>query len=49
MMKAVEDALKQCEQVLKEFKTHLDEPLLSPVHLGNQQKQLTSKTTQLHN
>ena len=49
MMKSVEDALKQCERALKEFKAHLDEPLLSPVHLANQQKELTLKTTQLHN
>ena len=49
MMKSVEDTLKQCEKALKEFKAYLDVPLLSPVHLANQQKEITSKTTQLHN
>ena len=49
MMKSVEDALKQCERALKEFKAHLHEPLPSPVHLANQQRELTSKTTRLHN
>ena len=49
MMETVEDALKQCEWVLKEFKAQLDEPLPSSVHLANQQKEFTSKTTQLHN
>ena len=49
MIKSVEDALKQCERGLKEFNAHLDTPLLSPVHLANQQKELDSKTTRLHN
>ena len=49
MMKAVETALKQCEKGLKEFKAHLDMPLPSAVLLANQQKELSSNSTQLHN
>ena len=49
MMKSVEDALNQCERGLKEFKVHLDMPLPSLLLLANQQKELNSKTTQLHN
>ena len=49
MMKSVEDALKQCERALKEFKAYVDVPLLSPVHLANQQKEIMLKTTELHN
>ena len=49
MMKAVEDALRQCEGGIKDFKNHLDTPLPSPALLANQQKELRSKTTQLHN
>ena len=49
MIKSIEDAVKQCERGLKEFKAHLDMPLPSPLLLANQQKELDSKTTHLHN
>ena len=49
MMKSIEDSLKQCERGLKEFKVHLDTPLPSPLLLANQQKELSSRSTQLHN
>ena len=49
MMKSIEDSLKQCERGLKEFKAHLDMPLPSLLLLANQQKELSSKMTQLHN
>ena len=49
MMKTIEDSLKQCERGLKEFKAHLDMPLPSLLLLANQQEELSSKSTQLHN
>ena len=49
MMKSIEDSLKQCERGLKEFKVHLDTPLPSLLLLANQQKELSSRSTQLHN